>query len=33
MGAMLHTFIMKVYSSQKMIGMDMQSKVHIQDNR
>lgn len=29
MGAMLHVFIIKVYSSQRMVGMDRPSVVRI----
>ncbi|MDR0310883.1 MAG: hypothetical protein LBJ21_04790 [Acidobacteriota bacterium] len=29
MGAMLHVFVVKIHTSQKMIGMDMQQKIHI----
>ena len=31
MGAMLHAFIVKVYSSQRMLGADMPSKIHIRN--
>ena len=30
MGAMLHVFIVKVYSSQRMVGMDRPSTITIQ---
>jgi type II secretory pathway component PulK len=29
MGTMLHIFIVKVYSSQRMMGLDMQRQVFI----
>jgi Tfp pilus assembly protein PilX len=32
MGALLHVFVIKIYSSQRMIGMDMQKKVFIRSN-
>ena len=31
MGTMLHVFIVKVYSSQRMLGADMSSKIHIRN--
>ena len=31
MGTMLHVLIVKVHSSQRMLGADMPSKIHIRN--
>jgi len=33
MGALFHVFVVKIQSSQKMISLDMQHKIHIKQGQ